>query len=126
LGIGSTVLPALEAAMLLKDEGFSVGVVNCRFVKPIDKRLADFAASAGRVLVVEDNVRQGGFGGAFLELLSDAGLENVRVKRVGLPDRFVEHGSITVLRERYGLDTSGILREAKHLCSRTHKRQAQA
>jgi 1-deoxy-D-xylulose-5-phosphate synthase len=124
--IGSMVSPAYEAAMILEKRGFSVGVVNCRFVKPIDVNLADYAASTGRVLVVEDNAREGGFGGAVLELLSDAGLENVQVDRVGLPDQFVEHGPITLLREKYGLDTLGIAREAMHLLSQIQKRRAHA
>jgi 1-deoxy-D-xylulose-5-phosphate synthase len=124
--IGSMVAPAQEAAALLGARGFSAGVVNCRFVKPIDENLAGYAASTERVLVVEDNVRAGGFGGAVLELLSDAGLENVRVSRVGLPDWFVEHGSLTPLREKYGLDALGIAREAMHLCNQVHKRRAHA
>jgi 1-deoxy-D-xylulose-5-phosphate synthase len=65
-------------------------------------------------------------GGAVLELLSDAGLENVQVDRVGLPDQFVEHGPITLLREKYGLDTLGIAREAMHLLSQIQKRRAHA
>jgi 1-deoxy-D-xylulose-5-phosphate synthase len=124
--IGSMVAPAYEAAMLLEEMGFSVGVVNCRFVKPIDLDLVDYAASTGSVLVVEDNAREGGFGGAVLELFSDAGLENVRVHRIGLPDHFVEHGPVTLLREKYGLDSLGVAREAMHLLSQIQKRRVHA
>jgi len=115
LALGTTVQPSLDAAANLEEEGLSVGVVNCRFVKPIDVRLADLASSTNRVLVVEENVRQGGFGGAVLELFSDMGLSNVRVKRIGLPDKFVEHGPQGLLKEKCGLDTSSIMREAKNL-----------
>ena len=115
LALGTTVHPALEAAAVLEKEGASVGVVNCRFVKPLDKRLAEYAAAAGRVLVTEENARQGGFGGAILELLNDAGVDAVRVKRVGIPDRFVEHGPVSLLREKYGLDAAGFLRAARDL-----------
>ena len=115
LAIGSMVYPSLNAAATLEEEGLSVGVVNCRFVKPLDKGLVDIVSSSGRVLVVEENIRQGGFGGAILELFNDLGLKNILVKRIGLPDNFVEHGPQDILREKYGLDSAGIMREARDL-----------
>ena len=117
LAIGSMVYPSLNAAAALEKEGLSVGVVNCRFVKPLDEGLLDIVSSAGRVLVVEENIRQGGFGGAILEFFNDLGLENMLVKRIGLPDKFVEHGPQDILREKYGLDSAGIMREARNLLS---------
>ncbi|MCF8146333.1 MAG: 1-deoxy-D-xylulose-5-phosphate synthase [Deltaproteobacteria bacterium] len=113
--LGSMVAPSLEAAAVLEKEGVSAGVVNCRFVKPLDSSLVDIAAASGRVLAVEENIRQGGLGGALLELFNDAGLRDVRVRRIGLPDKFVEHGPQDILRAKYGLDSAGILREAKSL-----------
>ncbi len=115
LAIGSMVYPSLNAATALEKEGLSVGVVNCRFVKPLDKGLVGIVSSSGRVLVVEENIRQGGFGGAILELFNDLGLKNMSVKRIGLPDKFVEHGPQDFLREKYGLDSAGIIREARDL-----------
>ncbi len=115
LALGNTVPPSLEAGARLEKEGLSVSVVNCRFVKPLDKRLAEIAASTGRVLVVEENIRQGGLGGAVLELFNDLGIENVRIKRIGLPDKFMEHGPANLLRKNYGLDTTGILKAARDL-----------
>ena len=111
--LGVTVHPSVEAAAQLEREGISAGVVNCRFVKPLDPRLADLARSAGRILVVEENIRQGGLGGAVLELLNDLGVYEVRVKRLGLPDKFIEHGPLEVLRRAYGLDEPGILKGAR-------------
>jgi 1-deoxy-D-xylulose-5-phosphate synthase len=116
LALGGTVNPSLEAAFHLEKEGCSACVVNCRFVKPLDRQLGELAGSIGRVLVVEENIRQGGFGGAVLEMFNDMGIENVRTKRIGLPDKFVEHGPSALLREKYGLDSSGILKEARDLC----------
>ncbi|MCP4681852.1 MAG: 1-deoxy-D-xylulose-5-phosphate synthase [Desulfobacterales bacterium] len=116
LAIGSTVDPSSEAAIDLEKDGLSVGVVNCRFAKPLDKSLGELAASTGRILLVEENIRQGGLGGAVLELLNDLDIENVRVKRIGLPDKFVEHGPTDFLREKYGLDASGIVKAARELC----------
>jgi 1-deoxy-D-xylulose-5-phosphate synthase len=116
MALGNMVASAVEAAALLDQEGLSTGVVNCRFVKPLDNELTAIARSAGRVLVVEENVRQGGFGSALLELFSDAGVENVAVRRLGLPDKFIQHGPVSVLRKDNGLDTAGILEEARNLC----------
>jgi len=116
LALGNMVHPSLNAAATLEKEGCSVGVVNCRFVKPLDKRLIDIAASTGRVLVVEENIRQGGLSSAILELFSDAGLRSIHVGRIGLPDKFVEHGPADLLREKYGLDASGISKEARDIC----------
>jgi len=117
IALGSMVAPSLEASKLLEDEGLSVGVINCRFVKPLDEKLAAYARTAGRVLIVEENIRQGGLGGAVLELFSDLDIRDVRIKRLGLPDRFVEHGPLSILKEKYGLDTNGIMKEVKELCN---------
>ncbi|RLB29983.1 MAG: 1-deoxy-D-xylulose-5-phosphate synthase, partial [Deltaproteobacteria bacterium] len=108
IALGSMVSPSVKAAMLLEKEELSVGVVNCRFVKPLDRELVSFARPSGRVLVVEENVRQGGLSSAILELFSDMDALDVHIKRVGLPDKFVEHGPVTILRKKYGLDASGI------------------
>jgi 1-deoxy-D-xylulose-5-phosphate synthase len=116
MALGSMVLPSMEAAAALEKEGLSVGVINCRFVKPLDKKLAEYATAVRRVLVVEENIRQGGLGGAILELFNDMGVQNLSIKRMGLPDRFVEHGPLPLLRQKYGLDKSGILKEARDLC----------
>jgi 1-deoxy-D-xylulose-5-phosphate synthase len=115
--LGNMVSPAMEAARILDENGISTGVINCRFVKPLDKRLALEAKTVGKILVVEENICQGGLGGALLELLNDMGVKNVSVKRMGLPDKFVEHGPSALLREIYGLDVSGIVKEAKGLCT---------
>jgi 1-deoxy-D-xylulose-5-phosphate synthase len=93
-----------------------VGVVNCRFAKPLDRKLVEYGRAAGKVLVVEENSLQGGLGGAILELFSDSGATDLLVRRMGLPDAFVEHGPIPVLKEKFGLDKIGIMKEARALC----------
>ncbi len=115
--LGSMVRPAMEAAAALEREGLSVGVVNCRFAKPLDESLADLAADCGRCLVVEENVRQAGLGAAVLELLNDRGVEGVRVSRLGLPNRFIPHGPIGRLLQEAGLDSAGIRKAALQLCA---------
>lgn len=109
VAIGSTVYPALQAAEMLKEKGVFAGVVNARFVKPLDAELIlSVARSTGRIVTVEENALQGGFGSAVLELLSDSGLHDVRVKRLGIPDRYIEHGSQAQLRKDLGIDAEGI------------------
>jgi 1-deoxy-D-xylulose-5-phosphate synthase len=115
IALGSMVSPSLEAAVEMEKEGLSTTVVNCRFVKPLDKKLADYAGKTGRVLVVEENIQQGGLGSAVVELFSDVGLKAVTVRRLGLPDSFVEHGPVEVLREKLGLDKAGIIKAARAL-----------
>ncbi|CAH2030656.1 1-deoxy-D-xylulose-5-phosphate synthase [Trichlorobacter ammonificans] len=108
IAIGSTVVPALEAAESLAKTGITAAVVNARFIKPLDEELIlRMATATGAVLTVEENALQGGFGSAVLELLQDKGL-TVRVKRLGIPDCFVEHGSQAQLRRDLGIDAEGI------------------
>lgn len=112
LALGASVHPALDAARQLRDQGFKATVVNARFVKPLDAQLIlSLAARHGRVLTVEENVALGGFGSAVLELLSDHNL-GVPVKRLAIPDIFMEHGAPNILRQKYGLDAAGILKAA--------------
>ena len=114
IGIGSTVYPALEAAALLKERGIFASVVNARFVKPLDRDLLlSEAAKTGCLITVEENALMGGFGSAVLELLSDEGVSGVRLKRIGIPDSFVEQGSQAQLRSDLGLDGAGIAAAAE-------------
>ncbi len=84
-------------------------MVNARFVKPIDEQLiCRLSAKAGRVVTVEENVLEGGFGSAVLEVLQERGLHSVQVRRLGIPDVFVNHGSQAQLRQQYGIDREGI------------------
>jgi 1-deoxy-D-xylulose-5-phosphate synthase len=115
LALGNMVAPSLEAAAALDKEGFSAGVVNCRFVKPLDPKLVTYARNAGRVLIAEENILEGGMGSAILELFNDSGVRDVIVSRIGLPDKFVEHGPVGVLRAKYGLDAAGIADRARGL-----------
>ncbi len=117
LALGSRVHPSIEAAMELVKEGYSISVVNCRFVKPLDPRLPDMASNTGRVLIVEENTLSGGFGSAILESFIDRGLSQVTIKRLGIPDKFIEHGPQDLLREKYGIDRKKIIAEARKLCN---------
>ncbi|HID56922.1 TPA: 1-deoxy-D-xylulose-5-phosphate synthase [Candidatus Poribacteria bacterium] len=112
LAIGRTVHPALKAAERLKDEGINAAVVNSRFVKPLDEEMIlDMSSQIGKVITVEDHVLAGGFGSAVCELLMDRGVA-VRIKRLGIPDRFIEHGDLKTLHRICGIDEEGIYRAA--------------
>jgi 1-deoxy-D-xylulose-5-phosphate synthase len=102
LGYGTGVGKALEAAEILRDHGIAVTVADARFAKPIDAGLAAQLAAEHELLVtIEEGVVAGGFGSAVWETLSDSGLAP-RIMRVGLPDRFVTHGSPALLHEEVG------------------------
>ena len=110
IAIGTTVYPSLRAAEKLAERGIQAAVVNSRFLKPLDGNLlCDWAKRTGKVLTVEENVLQGGFGSAVLELFQERGLISIQVKRLGIPDIFVEHGPQALLREKYGIDENGIV-----------------
>jgi 1-deoxy-D-xylulose-5-phosphate synthase len=109
VAIGVTVQPALKAAALLKERGIAAGVINARFVKPLDRELIlAEARRTGCIVTVEENALQGGFGSAVLELLEEERITHVRLKRLGIPDRFIGHGSQAQLRKDLGLDAEGI------------------
>lgn len=107
--LGHTVMPSLQAAEALEKEGFDIAVVNARFVKPLDGNIIEkFVKKTNYLFTVEENVLQGGFGSAVMEFLEENGLWNIPIKRIGLPDNFIEHGAPDVLRKKYGLDAEGI------------------
>ena len=70
--------------------------------------IKNFCKKTGFIITVEENVLQGGFGSAILELLEDEGLNNIKVKRIGLPDKFIEHGSQSIIRDKYRLTPPAI------------------
>ncbi|MGI6567880.1 MAG: 1-deoxy-D-xylulose-5-phosphate synthase [Limnochordia bacterium] len=114
VAVGSMTAAALEAAAELENRGFDVGVINARWVKPIDQEtILETAAQTRRIITLEENVLAGGFGSAVMEILEKAGLlSQVQVNCIGVPDRFVEHGDSAVLLKDLGLDARGIIQRA--------------
>ena len=112
---GSMVYPSLKAAEQLAAEGIETTVVNARFVKPLDAGLLLALARTRRLIVtVEEAYLAGGFGSAVMELLEENGLQDqVRVVRMGVPDRLVTHGDPKLLLAKYGLDADGIYTRVK-------------
>jgi 1-deoxy-D-xylulose-5-phosphate synthase len=120
VGFGPIVTRALEAAVVLEVDGWSVGVINARFAKPLDRQLIlDAARGKGLVVTFEESVVTGGFGSAVLELLeearlADAAYRDVAVRIVGIPgDRFVDHGSVADLRRVLRLDVPGLVEQVR-------------
>ena len=117
LACGTLVGTCLRAAERLRQRyGLRVGVVNARFVKPLDKATTLKAIEeCGFVLTVEEGCLAGGFGSAVLEAAGDAGLSTAHVRRLGLPDRFVMHAERDEQLEEVGLDVDALTRAALEL-----------
>lgn len=102
------VHPAIKAAQILSERGFSPIVVNARYIKPLDETLiSDLARHVSSFFTVEENVLAGGFGSAIFEFLSKSDLE-IPLYTLGIPDRFFDHATQSELRAACGLDPIGI------------------
>jgi 1-deoxy-D-xylulose-5-phosphate synthase len=108
LAVGRMVEIAQKAAAGLGAHGISCGVINARWIKPLDARLPDWVERYPRVVTLEDNVMAGGFGAAVLENLAGTPRAG-KVSVLGLPDRFLPAGSVDDLLRETGLDTEGIV-----------------
>lgn len=110
--VGNNVVKAVE--MMENDgDGISVAHYDMRFVKPLDENLLkEVAAKFKHVITVEDGVREGGFGSAVIEWMEDNG-QHLDIVRLGLPDHFVEHGTVAQLQSIVGIDAEGIRRTIK-------------
>ena len=108
---GATLGACVQAADRLAAEDLDFGVINARFVKPLDA--ATILGAVGEsplVVTVEEGALMGGFGSAVLEAAADAGLNTAHVRRIGIPDRFIEHASRNQLLAELGLDAPGLVR----------------
>lgn len=98
LTFGTTIPMAEEAAEKLAEQGISVEIVNARFIKPMDEEMLHRIYQTGRpVLTIEESMLQGGFGSAVLEFANDHGYDTNQTERMGIPDEFIEHGSVDLL-----------------------------
>jgi 1-deoxy-D-xylulose-5-phosphate synthase len=105
-----TLFPTcVKAAAALRGEGLNIGVINARFIKPLDRTtLLRAIEEMPLVITVEEGTLEGGFGSAVLEAANSAGIDTSHVRRLGLPDRFIEHGERGELLADLGLDVSGL------------------
>lgn len=118
IGLGPTIGLALQAQSRLHATGISAAVLNARFVKPLDEALiAQYARRCGSLVVVEEHVSQGGLGSAVLEACSKLGL-SPHTRLLGVPDRFIPHGSNSQLLKLCRIDVEDIVTAAKELVAK--------
>ncbi len=121
IAIGHTVSEAVAAHSALLSEGIGITVVNARFVKPLDTELiVSLAERTPRIITVEDNTREGGFGSAVLEALAEAGLKSFQLERLGIGDVFVSHGPQQILRSIHKVDADAIVAAARRMLLQPH------
>ncbi len=116
IAFGTLFGDCVRAAKKLRAEGIDVGVINARFAKPLDtETILKAVEECGFVITVEESTLCGGFGSAVLEAANDAGLRTDHIKRLGIPDRFIEHGERAELLADIGLDVEGLVSAAQAL-----------
>lgn len=113
IGIGKSVCEIIKAEKTLKEKGIEATIINGRFVKPIDSELIlKYASKIKNVITVEEHVLDGGFGSAVHEVIMDNQITDIKLKRIGIKDRFVEHGPQAVLQKAYDIDHDAIVEAA--------------
>jgi 1-deoxy-D-xylulose-5-phosphate synthase len=114
VSIGAIFREALQACNWLEQKGIETTLINARFVKPIDEKIAECISETERAIVVEENAAQGGFGGAVLELCQKHRVK-AEIVTLGIPDTFIEHGSQDQLRKDCGLNWENIADTARKI-----------
>ena len=117
VAIGRMVEVAQKAAVDLAEKGVHAGVVNARWVKPLDPRIAEWAAPVSHIVTLEDGVVTGGFGSGVMELLSSVGLAKA-VTTIGVPDRFLPFGSPSDIMTSVGMDPDSVVSRVLALLGR--------
>ena len=109
IAIGKMVERAYEVSNILQAEGINVGVINARFLKPLDEENIKKWIGDSKILTLEDNIVEGGLGSKIIEVLSKNKMKN-KVEVMGYPDKFVKQGSVSEIEKRFGLDTENIVK----------------
>ena len=110
LAVGSMVKTAVEVRKALREMGYACSLINARFVKPVDKEaLAELSKDHKLLVTMEENVKNGGFGEGVLEYLDQIG-SRIRVLNVSLPDEYVEHGNVDLLKQEVGIDAESVVK----------------
>lgn len=123
LTFGTMIPVAFEARKILQLQGISVKIVNARSIKPMDeKMLHDIAKSKMPILTLEEASLHGSFGSAVLEFIHDHKYHDTIIERMGIPDRFITHGSVSELLEEIGLTASGVVKQIQMMIPRKRQR----
>jgi 1-deoxy-D-xylulose-5-phosphate synthase len=116
LTFGTTIPMAIDAANHLEQQGINVKVINARFIKPLDRQmLSDLFESKIPVLTIEEAVLQGGFGSSILEFAQENGYFDALIDRMGIPDQFIEHGSVDELLKEIDLTVDSTIQKVNQL-----------
>ena len=116
LAIGSMVKTAIEVSDLFKkNENINIGVVNCRYIKPLDwDFLNEIFQKYDKIYTIEEGSVLGGFGSSVLEYLSDTKYKNIQIKNFGIPDNFIDHGKREELLDLVNLSSEKIYERIKN------------
>ena len=119
IGCGTLVTNCIKAAAMLREEGLDVGVINARFIKPLDtETILRALTTSPFVVTVEESSLMGGFGSAVLEAAAEAGTSAAHVRRLGIPDRFIEHAERSEQLTELGLDAQGIAQACRQMAEK--------
>lgn len=119
LVFGAQLEEAIQASTQLAEQGMDVGVINARFLRPLDEEMiARAVRESGFLITVEESTLNGGFGSAVIEFICDKGLELSAVKRLGIPDRFIQHAERSEQLAEIGLDVEGLVNAAVEMHQR--------
>lgn len=125
LTFGATIELALKAAEQLEIEGYRVGVINARYIKPLDEALLhQILKQKIPILTVEESLLKGGFGASVLEFIEANNYRDVIMHRIGLPDEFISHGSVSIILESFGISTTGLVLKIKEMLAQSGKLRA--
>ncbi|RUT36163.1 1-deoxy-D-xylulose-5-phosphate synthase [Paenibacillus zeisoli] len=121
LAVGTMVQVAEEAADQLKREGIQAAVINARFIKPLDESmLLELAKTHGKMIVIEESSIAGGLGSAILEFYAQQGISGLDIRLMGVPDKFIEHGSIKEQCQEVGLTVEALTQQVQKLRNDHH------
>lgn len=125
LTFGPTIELALKAAEQIEIEGYRVGVINARYIKPLDEALLHkILKQKIPILTVEESLLKGGFGASVLEFIEANNYRDVIMHRIGLPDEFISHGSVSIILESFGISTTGLVLKIKEMLAQSGKLRA--
>jgi len=123
LTFGTTIPMAMEAAEVLEKKGISVKVINARFIKPLDEDMLHKLMQKNMpILTIEEAMLEGGFGSAILEFAHDHNYHSIVIDRMGIPDKFIEHGSVNKLLEEISLTTNDVITKVMSITPQKQKR----
>jgi 1-deoxy-D-xylulose-5-phosphate synthase len=124
LAVGPMVQLALKAAEQLAREGMKPHVINARFIKPLDEKVLLRLAEQGlKLITVEEHALAGGFGSAVMEFYNEQEITHITIKRLGVPDAFIEHGNVQEQRAEVGLTVENIIHHVKEIHTKQRKVQ---